>query len=283
MDTHDCLERYAPDAPLTEEEVAFLGELAEVEEWNKAFEGAGVSVRESQDQRYLAVEGDPEQIAALVETVTEAAEQAGETQGTDARVVEIGAWSLSLRLQLAIKVATETIELASILSWLGVALQQDGRYDDATGLLERACEIYERLLGPEHPHTLTSLNNLAALYHDQGRLEEAEPLYRRALAIREKALGPEHPDTLQTLSNLAALYQDQGRLEEAEPLYRRALAIREKALDPEHPDVATNLHNLAELYYNQDRLEEAEPLYRRALAIREKALHLPPPQLGTSR
>ncbi len=29
----------------------------------------------------------------------------------------------------------------------------------------------------------TSLNNLAALYHDQGQYAKAEPLYQRALAI----------------------------------------------------------------------------------------------------
>ena len=37
-------------------------------------------------------------------------------------------------------------------------------------------------LGKDHPVTLTSLNNLAALLQAQGKLAEAEPLYREALA-----------------------------------------------------------------------------------------------------
>ena len=37
-------------------------------------------------------------------------------------------------------------------------------------------------LGKDHPVTLTSLNNLAALLQAQGQLAEAEPLYREALA-----------------------------------------------------------------------------------------------------
>ena len=42
------------------------------------------------------------------------------------------------------------------------------------------------MLGPRHPDTLSSLNNLAGLYEDQGRYGEAEPLYREALqACRE--------------------------------------------------------------------------------------------------
>ncbi len=54
------------------------------------------------------------------------------------------------------------------------------------------------MLGKEHPDTLTSVDNLAALYQAQGRLAEAEPLYKRALEGRERVLGKEHPDTLTT-------------------------------------------------------------------------------------
>ena len=59
------------------------------------------------------------------------------------------------------------------------------------------------MLGPEHPETLISVNNLAELYKAQGRYGEAEPLYKRALAASERALGPEHPDTLASVDNLA--------------------------------------------------------------------------------
>ena len=40
------------------------------------------------------------------------------------------------------------------------------------------------MLGREHPDTLTSVNNLAALYDTQGRYGEAEPLYKRALEAK---------------------------------------------------------------------------------------------------
>ena len=120
------------------------------------------------------------------------------------------------------------------------------------------------MLGPDHPDTALSLNNLAALYRAQGKLTEAEPLYRRALEICERVLGPDHPDTALSLNNLAALYRAQGKLTEAEPLYRRALEIRERVLGPDHPDTATSLNNLAFLYKAQGKLTEAELLCRRA-------------------
>jgi hypothetical protein len=52
------------------------------------------------------------------------------------------------------------------------------------------------LLGPDHPQTLTSRNNLAGAYQWAGRLLEAIALYEQVLADRERVLGPDHPDTL---------------------------------------------------------------------------------------
>jgi tetratricopeptide (TPR) repeat protein len=66
------------------------------------------------------------------------------------------------------------------------------------------------VLGPDHPDTATSLDNLAFLLQAQGDLAGARPLYERALAIREKVLGPDHPDSATSLNNLALLVQAQG-------------------------------------------------------------------------
>jgi tetratricopeptide (TPR) repeat protein len=82
-------------------------------------------------------------------------------------------------------------------------LRDQGDLAGARPLFERALAIYEKALGPEHPHTAGSLNNLAGLLQDQGDLARARPLFERALAIREKALGPEHPLTTATRNNLA--------------------------------------------------------------------------------
>ena len=102
-------------------------------------------------------------------------------------------------------------------------------------------------LGPEHPDTARSLNNLGLVLWAQGDFAGARPLYERALAIKEKALRPEHSDTATSLNNLARLLQAQGDLVAARPLHERALAIKEKALRPEHPSTAKSLNNLARL------------------------------------
>ena len=130
----------------------------------------------------------------------------------------------------------------------------------------------EKALGPEHPDTLASVNNLATLLSDQGDYAGAEVLHRRALAGREKALGPEHPGTLTSVNNLANLLKTQGDYAGAEVLQRRALAGREKALGPEHPNTLTSVNNLANLLRAQGDYAGAEVLHRRALAGLEKAL-----------
>ena len=152
------------------------------------------------------------------------------------------------------------------------ALLQQGNYQEAARIQEKELAWTEQSLGPDHPSTATSLNNLAELYRNQGAYAKAEPVYLRALAINEKALGPDHFDTATSLNNLAVLYDSQGAYAKAEPLYLRALGIREKALGPDHPDTAQSLNNLAALYDSQGAYAKAEPLYLRALAINEKAL-----------
>jgi tetratricopeptide (TPR) repeat protein len=165
-----------------------------------------------------------------------------------------------------------TQDAALLLHRASEAYRHRGDFRGAIPPAQRCLELYERVLGPEHPDTLISVNNLAGLYYHQGRYAEAEPLYERALRDRERVLGPEHPDTLSSVNNLALLYNNQGRYAEAEPLYVQGLRDRERVLGPEHPDTLSSVNNLAALYYSQGRYAEAEPLYERALGACERVL-----------
>jgi tetratricopeptide (TPR) repeat protein len=173
-------------------------------------------------------------------------------------------------------------EAAQLLDTAGYYLTESAQYEQAELLLQLALAIRERVLGPTHPDTATSFNDLASLYRRQGKYELAEPLYQRALDIRERVLGPEHPDTAASLNSLALLYYNRGGYEQAEPLYLRAITIGEKTLGLEHPDLATWLNNLAQLYLNQSKYKQAELLYLRAFAIREHMLGPDHPDTATS-
>jgi hypothetical protein len=54
-----------------------------------------------------------------------------------------------------------------------VQLFGQGKYKEAASVAERALAAAERVLGKEHPSTLTSVNNLAVLYDSRGRHAEA--------------------------------------------------------------------------------------------------------------
>ena len=151
-------------------------------------------------------------------------------------------------------------------------LRENARYGACEQLWRDALTFCEEELGPEHPSTAASYNNVACNLDDQGRYGEAEPLYRRALDICERVLGPEHPSTATSCNNVASNLNAQGRYGDAEPLYRRALDLHERVLGPEHPSTATSCNNVAYNLFLHGRLAEAEPYLRRAVEIVERRL-----------
>jgi len=198
-----------------------------------------------------------------------------------ARLIRIFACILIAAIAPSTAQAQSADELAALNQQVE-RLHGQAKYAEAGALAEQVLATSERVLGPEHPGTLESVNNLAALYQAQGRYGEAEPLFKRALAARERVLGTEHPGTLTSVSNLARLYESQSRYDEAEPLYQRALAGSQRALGPEHRHTLTSVNDLAMLYEAQGRYDEAEPLYKRALSASERVLGLEHPDTLTS-
>jgi hypothetical protein len=50
--------------------------------------------------------------------------------------------------------------------------------------------IVRRVLGPDHPDTLATVNNLAGVLNDQGEHAEAEKMYRDVLQFSGGCWGP---------------------------------------------------------------------------------------------
>jgi CHAT domain-containing protein len=215
--------------------------------------------------------------------------QVAEVEGDYRLVVEpklkgAPAGSYEIRIE-ELRAATENdraLQEARNLYRKATDLREEGKYDEALPSYERALEIRERVLEPDHPEIAASINGLAILYYYAGEYAKAESLHQRALAIREKALWPNHPDVATSLNGLANIYWSKGDYAKAESLHQRALAIREKALGPEHPSVAISLNNLGLLYHNTGDLAKAETAYQRALAIKERALGPEHPNVAES-
>ena len=127
-------------------------------------------------------------------------------------------------------------------------------------------------LGPDHPSTLASRNNLANAYRDAGRLDEAIALHKQTLEDRARILGPHHPDTLISHHNLAGAYQDAGRLDEAIALFEQTLEDSTHTLGPHHPYTLTTRNSLASAYQDAGRLNDAIALHKQNLEDRARIL-----------
>jgi len=137
---------------------------------------------------------------------------------------------------------------------------------------ERLLAARERVLGPDHPDTLGSRNNLANAYWAAGRTDEAITSHEQTLAARARVQGPDHPDTLSSRDNLALSYRDAGRTDEAISLHEQALADRERVLGPDHRDTLSSRNNLAIAFRAAGRTDEAISLHEQTLAARKRVL-----------
>ena len=71
-------------------------------------------------------------------------------------------------------------------------------------------ETRKRVLGQEHPSTLTSMANLAPTYWNQRRWKEAEELDVQVVETFKRVLRREHPSTLTSMANLASTFVTRG-------------------------------------------------------------------------
>jgi ankyrin repeat protein len=118
---------------------------------------------------------------------------------------------------------------------MALALFNQGKYEEALQAYQEVYEIQKRVLGPEHPDTLTTRNNIASVLDDQGKYEEALQAYKKVYDIQKHVLGPEHPNTLSIRSNMATVLFKQGKLEEALQAYQEVYDISKRVLGPDHP------------------------------------------------
>jgi Tetratricopeptide repeat len=106
--------------------------------------------------------------------------------------------------------------LAQVLTVLGRAEADLGRYAEAERILRRAGAAADGSSGPARLRANTAL---AGIFRVQGRYSEAEALFRRTLAEAEVTLGPDDNDVADILNDLGITLKYSGGFDEAERLY----------------------------------------------------------------
>jgi Tetratricopeptide repeat len=82
-----------------------------------------------------------------------------------------------------------------LLEQAGLSLLHAGLHNPAITHWKHTAGTAQRILGPEHPDTLTAQANLASSYRQAGRTAEAITILEKVTAAAARILGPEHPDT----------------------------------------------------------------------------------------
>jgi hypothetical protein len=146
-------------------------------------------------------------------------------------------------------------------------------YSLARSGYEQQRDSRKRLLGEEHPDTLTSMNALANTLRDQGDQPGARRLDEAVLEVRKRVLGNEHPDTLTSMNNLAIMMRDQGDLPGARRLEETVLEVGKRVQGEEHhPDTLASMRNLAITLRAQGDLPGARRLEEAMLAVSRRLL-----------
>lgn len=155
---------------------------------------------------------------------------------------------------------------AKILWTVGRRLEEQGRYDSATKVLERALTTYPA--SDPQPDTRASLlGELANVHFYAGRYDASDSLNRIALAVRESRGGREHPAVAEIYVNFGATEFERGRYANAEQWYRRAFAIDSAFYGADHFRSAANLVMLGRAQVRLEQFDEGEATLLRALKV----------------
>ena len=131
--------------------------------------------------------------------------------------------------------------------------------------LEASINTIQEILGPEHPDTLTVLNNFGVAYLDMQLISEAIAIFERLLSVDRRLLDEDDSTVFAAQNNLASAYQEAGRLRDAITLYETTLVDHTRIPMASYPDALTALSNLAAAYQAEEHSEEATRLFNSVL------------------
>jgi tetratricopeptide (TPR) repeat protein len=181
-------------------------------------------------------------------------------------------------LEIEVEDETNIILWAQVLRDAVAFMVLQGTYKAAEGAATKLFSVCQKLLGPEHQVTLTSINALAYVMRAQGNYDDAETLWQQAFTGWVKTQGQDHKNTLSAASSLATVLHDLGKLHEAEKLYQQTLALCERTLGLDHDQTLETAVQLALVLHSLGRYEEAEKYHRYALEGKRKKFGIQHPR-----
>ncbi len=170
-----------------------------------------------------------------------------------------------------------------VLFRAGASLGQAGYVSAAATYWDKILNIAGRLLGPDHPGTLTAHASHALWRGEAGDPAGAAAAYEQLLNDFRRVHGPDHPDTLTARHNLALWRGEAGDPAGAAAAYEELLVDRLRVLGPDHPHTLTTRNNLAYWRFQAGDPADAAGAYERLLADFARVLGPDHPDTLTAR
>jgi len=164
----------------------------------------------------------------------------------------------------------ESCTLGNVLWRVGRYLAEDGKYQQASELLQKAVDILKRTRAIEHDDTLTAMSDLEWSYSERGLWEHATPLAEAIVEARKRNSGSEDAITLIAMAKLATTYWDQGRRDEALKLDEHVLEVRTRLWGENDINTLISMREVSLCYRHQGRPEESASLGEKALEARRR-------------
>jgi serine/threonine protein kinase/tetratricopeptide (TPR) repeat protein len=174
---------------------------------------------------------------------------------------------LAARKHLEQKYGPEYPSVLTSRRHLAILRRRRGQLQEATRELRELADIYARVMGPEHPKTLYSLELVAQDYRYNGNFAAAIELFHEVIERRKKAQGDRHRDVGKSLSALGIALWQLRQLDEAEKVLTEAIDLLSSAAEEPEPSLLAAQNTLAIVHYQRGRAEQALDLWQALLEL----------------
>jgi tetratricopeptide (TPR) repeat protein len=177
----------------TEEEILFsmhsifrIGQIKQLDENNRLW----------QVELTLTSDNDP-QLLALTEYISNEITGSTEWDRLGHLMIRLGQFNKAEELyEILLKQTTDEGKQAYLYYMLGMIKKDQGEYAEAIEFVEKALEIYQKTLPPNHLNFANSYNNIGQVYDNMGEYSKALSYYERALVILQRSVPANHPNLL---------------------------------------------------------------------------------------
>jgi serine/threonine-protein kinase len=159
------------------------------------------------------------------------------------------------------------LKIAGIQNNLGLLLRGFGRNAEALDLLQQALATYRRELGPDHPKTTGTAQNVALVLIELNRLDAAQPLIDAALQRNETLYGENSADYATTLIMRGDLRRRRMRFAEAMSDFERARDIYRDTLGAQNIFIAVASRYIGQTCLDQGNATDATAELQRSLEL----------------